>query len=1079
MKKNLQSTKALFGLICLIFVIIFPQDSFAQATGSFNQTGIIRDQGDLKIHGVNVVNKKTGQAVSSNVDGGYSIKANNGDTIQFSMMGYETQKIVADATRKNYNVKLAESNVSLKEVVVTALGIKRDERELGYAFSEVKGSDINKAKETNVINSLAGKVPGLIINSTAGGPAGSSRVIIRGNTSITGNNQPLYVIDGIPMDNSNYGQVGSTTYAGGVDMGDAISAINPDDVDKISVLKGPSAAALYGSSAANGVILITTKKGNNSKELGIELNSTSTIETQLTKLDNVQYLYGQGRSQLLPRDREDAIGTLFTNFGPRLDPNLNYIGFDGVTRPYALVKDNIQNFFQTGSSFNNTIALTSATDKSNFRFSVGDLRYQDIIPKSNIRRNTYTFSGRSKFGDKLSLEVRASYLNEDVNNREALGDSPSNIGFSFNGLANNVDQAVFSNNYKTAQGDYLEWGGGQYHLNPYWVINEMYNKTLKNRLTGSFNLNYVFNKSFSVLIRASTDLTFLNYESYSPRTTPGAVSGTLDGVDQQYATTQADILATYTKQLGQDFNLSLRAGASINSKVQKGTTSQFSNMVITDVVSPNSFADKTVIENDIRRRVNSGYGLATIGYKRFLYLDATIRQDASSTLPQNNNIYTYPSLSSSFVFTDAFKIDPSILSFGKIRASAAEVGNDTDPYLLNVYYGLYPLNFNGNSFGGISSKILPPQNLKPTRTRSFEVGTNLKFFNGRINFDATYYTSRSRDQINIIPGAISSGYSKQIVNAGVIANKGVELLLSGSIMPDRSKFQWDLSVNFARNISKVESLADGIPFLSLSDARWLGLSVIAKPGEQYGAILGYDFQKDSHGNIILDNVTLTPKSSAERQILGKGVFDWTGGITSHFSYGNLSLNAVFDVKYGADLFSMTNLFSMIGGSSLNTVAGRDEWILSEENRLAAKKTAAEWQAAGLTRGFVPQGVVQTGTDANGNPIYTPNTRAVDPSVYWGAYYTDGNGIARPFIYKATYVKVREITISFRLPKTLNTKIGWKDASVGLVARNPFIIYKNVPNVDPDSNYNNGNGQGLEYGSLPSRRGWGLNLNVKF
>jgi TonB-linked SusC/RagA family outer membrane protein len=1039
--------------------------------------GIITDEKGAMIPGASIFNKNNKETAISASDGGYSIKAAGGDSIIIQMIGYERFGFLTKAQRL-MNVRLQSRSETLKDVVVTALGIRREERELGYAFSEVKGEDINKAKETNVINSLAGKVPGLIINSTAGGPSGSSRVIIRGNTSITGNNQPLYVIDGIPMDNSNYGQVGDTKFAEGVDMGDAISAINPDDIDKISVLKGPSAAALYGSSAANGVILITTKKGAKSKELGVELNSTATIENQLTKVDGNQYLYGQGRAGQLPLDQSQAQSTMFTNFGPRLDPSLNAIGFDGVTRPYALAKDNFGSFFRTGSSLNNTLSLTNATDRSNFRFSVSDLRYKDILPNSDIRRNNFTFSGRSKFGSKLDVDVRATYLNEKVNNRAGLGDAPTNIGQNFNGLANNIDQSVFSDTYKSAQGEYVEWGGGAYRLNPYWILYEMSNVTLKDRLTGAFNATYTVNSWLSFLARASTDITFLDYRKYSPRTTPLALSGMMNVLNQKYSTTQADFMATVTKKITPDLNFSARLGASFNQRIRKGTTATYSNMTVTDVISINSYQDKSMEENNLRREIRSAYGLFTFGYKNYLYLDATVRTDASSTLPENNNVYTYPSVSASFIFTDAFKMKSDVLSFGKLRASWAEVGNDTDPYMLDVYYSLYPLAFNGVQPANLATKILPNTNLKPTRTRSFEAGTNLKFFNGRLNFDATYYTSRSRDQINIVPAPVSSGFPKQIINAGMITNKGIELLLSGTPI-SKKNFSWDLTLNFARNINNVESLADDVPFIALSEARWLGLLVAAMPGQKYGAILGYDYQRDPEGNIILNPSSLNPMPTSDRRVLGKGVFDWTGGVMSRLTYKNFSLNAAFDIKYGADIFSMTDLFSVVRGSSVKTLPGREEWIASEQERLAAKKTPAEWQAAGNVKGYVPEGVVQTGTDAGGKPVYTKNTRAVDPSVYWGGFYSDGNGIAVPFIYKATYVKVREITLSYRLPGAFNRKLSIKDAAVGLVARNPFIIYKDIPNVDPDSNYNNGNGQGLEYGSLPSRRGWGINLNVKF
>ncbi|MDQ0104928.1 TonB-linked SusC/RagA family outer membrane protein [Chitinophaga terrae (ex Kim and Jung 2007)] len=1064
--------------ICCCATVLSLCQYYAAAQSPGLIKGKITDESGNAIPAATVSNKNLNQHSISAANGSFSIQARSGDSIIVQMIGYDRQGFVSRGSSQPVNITLHTRTQNLKDVVVTALGIKREERELGYAFSEVNGDDINKAKETNVINSLAGKVAGLVINSTAGGPSGSSRVIIRGNTSITGNNQPLYVIDGIPMDNSNYGQVGNTKFAEGVDMGDAISAINPDDIEKISVLKGPSASALYGSSAANGVILITTKKGTKSKDLGIELNSTSTIENQLTKVNGNQYLYGQGMNGQLPQDQQQAQNTMFTNFGPRLDPNVNIIGFDGVSRPYALAKNNFGSFFRTGSSFNNTLSLTNGNDRSNFRFSASDLRYQDIVPNSDIRRNNFSFSARSKFGQILDLDARATYLNERVNNRQGLGDAPTNIGQNFNGLANNVDQSVFSTTYKSPTGEYVEWGGGQYRLNPYWVLYEMSNVTNKDRLTGSFNANITISKSFSLLARASTDITFLGYQKYSPKTTPLALSGMMNTLDQKYTTNQADLMATFTHKLSPVLDLSARAGISLNQRFRKGTTGTFSNMTVTDVKSINSYQDKSIEENNIRREVRSAYGLVTLGYRNFLYLDGTIRTDGSSTLPKGNNVYTYPSLSTSFIFTDAFNIKSKILSFGKFRASWAEVGSDTDPYMLDLYYSLYPLSFNGSQPANISTKIIPNANLKPTRTRSFETGVNLKFFNGRLTFDGTYYTSHSRDQINIVPAPVSSGFAKQIINAGMITNKGIELMLSGTPI-SRKNFSWDVSVNFARNVNNVESLAPDVPFIALSEARWLGLLVAAMPGQRYGAILGYDYQRDPEGNIILNPTTLNPIPTTDRRVLGKGVFDWTGGLSSRFNYKNFSLNANFDVKYGADIFSMTDLFSVVRGSSVKTLPGREEWIQSEQDRLAQKKTPEEWRAAGMVRGYVPEGVVQTGVDADGKPQYTKNTRAVDPSVYWGGYYSDGNGIAVPFIYKATYVKVRDITLSYRLPRNVSSKLHMKDAQFGFVARNPFIIYKDIPNVDPDSNYNNSNGQGLEYGSLPSRRGWGINLNVKF
>ena len=1070
-------TKVIPGLVSLLLFVFLPKLIFGQ-NGTYNVTGIISDENNQKVPGATVTNKKTKLAVSSNVEGGYSIKASNGDTIQVSSIGSITYLFIASENKKRNDVVLKDDVTTLKAVeVTTALGIKRGERELGYAVTQVSGDDINKAKETNVMNSLAGKVAGLVITGTAGGPAGSSRVVLRGATSITGNNQPLYVVDGIPMDNSNYGQVGSDRFGGGVDMGDAISAINPDDIETISVLKGPAATALYGSLAGNGVILITTKKGTSNRDLGIDFNSTNTIENQLTQYDEVQSIYGQGRSGILPVDQAAAFNSLFTSFGPRLDPNISFVNFDGVTRPYALAKDNIQGFFRTGSSFNNTLALSSSTEKSSFRFSVADLRYKDIVPTSDIRRNTFTLSGRTRFGEKLSLEVRASYMDEKVNNRAGLGDSPSNVGWAFNGLANNIDESLFRTYYKTSAGDYIDWGGGQFRINPYWVINEMYNRTDKDRLTGSVNATYQFTKDFNLNVKAATDITYLQYENFRPRTTPGALAGQLDQTSQRYLTSQVEAIASYTKQLGNDFNIAARVGASINNRNRTGTSSSFSNMLLLDAITPASYQDKVINEIAVPRVLNSVYGLLTIGYKKWLYLDATVRRDESSTLPENNNTYAYPSLSTSFVFTDAFKLKDNVLSFGKLRASVAEVGSDADPFLLNLYYGLNQFPFNGVLNGRISSTIIPNFELKPTRTRSFEVGTNLKFFKNKINLDATYYASRSRDQINTVPAAQSSGFTQQSLNAGSISNRGIELLISGSPLSNSSKIKLDLSVNFARNISKIESLSERVGSdLTLSEARWAGFRVVAKPGEQYGAMMGFDYLRDPNGNPILSAATALPIIDPAQKVLGKSVFDWTGGMMSRISYKNFSLNAAFDVKYGADMFSMTNLFLHVRGLANATLEGRDEWIQSEQERVAAGRTSAQWLADGRQRGLVPTGVINTGTAAA--PVYTANTRGIDPTQYWSTFGTDGNNIASPFVYKATYVKVRELTFTYTLQEAWSKQLGLKGVSISFVARNPFIIYKDVPNVDPDSNYNNSNGQGLEYGSLPTRRGFGFNLNVK-
>ncbi|MFS8081925.1 MAG: hypothetical protein ACMG51_00625, partial [Ginsengibacter sp.] len=807
-------------------------------------------------------------------------------------------------------------------------------------------------------------------------------------------------------------------------------------------------------------------------------NSSATMETLLTRFKNYQYQYGQGTGGTIPKDQAIARSTLFSNFGARLDPNLMIPSFNGGTTSYGLVKNNIENFFQTGSSYSNNVAVSGGNDKSLFRFSYNNLHYNDIVPKTYMDRNTFTLRGSSKILPTLNIDVRASYMNEFVNNRPALADDPANIGFNFVGLANNIDQKVFEKGYQDEFGNYVEWGGGQYHLNPYWVINRMSNKTSKDRIMGGIQLNYDPLPWLSVLGRLNTDFTFLEYTKFSPRTTPGYETGVLEGRNSKYATTNADALITAKKQVTKDLYGSISIGGSILYINSPSTYKRGEDMLLTDAVTFNSFKKLSIQESAYEKQINSYYASLSTGFKSFLYLDATVRRDASSTLPVKNNTYWYPSVGASLILTDALRIQSKVLTFAKIRASAAQVGNDTDPYQLLLNYGLEAFQPSAGSIGGITNIIIPNPDLKPTRTKSIEFGTDLRFFKDRIGLEFTYYSARSRDQINYIDVPTTTGYAKKILNAGTVSNRGIELLLTGKVIASKN-VNWNISFNAAHNKNIVESLADGVSYLTLSDARWLGISIIAKPGLPYGSIIGYDYQRTSDGQIILDPTSLNPLVTEDRTVLGKGTWDWTGGINNTVRYKSFSLNAIVDIKQGADLFSMTNLFAVIRGQEDITLQGRKEWIQSEEERQAAGKSTADWIAAGMVKGYVPKGVVQTGTDPNGKPVYKQNTQAVDPNIYWAGFYGDDKGVATPFIYDASYIKMREITLSYRLPDHISKKINAQEISFGVVSRNPFIIHKNVPNVDPDSNYNNGNGQGFEYGSLPGRRSWGLNLNIKF
>lgn len=1062
--------------VITILTVLAAGSSRAQSGENQVVSGVVTAARDhTPLINATVSQKGTVHSTFTDKQGHFSITVPKSATLVFSYTGYAAQEVSVSG-RTVINIALQEQSKNLDEVVVTALGIKRESRSLGYAVTTLQVDSITQANEPNFINSLSGKVPGMIVTQTAGGPGGSSRVLIRGNTSISGDNQPLYVIDGVPIENTSQGGPGGGKYAMGYDMGDVMSTLNPADIESISVLKGPSASALYGSMASNGVIMITMKKGTR-KKVSVEFNSTATVDKQATRFDDLQKIYGQGINGLLPQDEVESQASTFSNWGPRLDPNVNVIGFDGVERPYTLAEQSLDAFLRNGQSYTNSISVSQAVGKTSFRLAYTNLSTRDIVPKTGLNRHTFNFANTIAINDKLSVSTRLMYMYEKVNNRLALGDAYNNIAKSFFGLANNINPTIFGENYKTPEGDYIEWGGGQWNYNPYWVINEMKNTTNKNRLLGGLTLNYEFAKYFNIQLRGSADQNGTNFEEYSPPTTPQALTGSLAQNDGKITTLQADAMLSFEKDLSDDFNLSARAGVNYYDARNEGFNNLYSLMTITDKIAPNSFTDKAIDKFYLRSVKNSLYGILAVSYKKILYLDGTIRRDASSTLPVENNTYAYPSLSGSFIFSDAIKSLPSFISFGKLRASAAEVGSDTRPYMLGLLYELYPFTFNGVPSGRIASATIPNSRLKPTRTRSFEAGLAMRFLNSRIGFDFTYYTSRSRDQINTVPAPQSSGFSTQIVNVGTISNRGVELAIDAKIL-NNTDLKWNVQFNAARNINNVESLAEGIPFLTLSSARWLGVSVVAMKGLPYGTILGYDFKRDPDGNIILDAATRRPVQTDERQVIGNGTFDWTGGLTNSFTYRNFNLSVSIDIKQGANLFSMTNLYSVARGNDKSTLEGRDEWNQSEAERIAAGMTSTEWFNAGKQKGFIPKGVIET-KGPGGEITYEPNTQAISPSRYWEGYIIDGQGVASPFIYDASYVKVRDVAISCRLGRSFVQSIGLSDVRIGLVARNPLIIKKNVPNIDPDSNTYNGNGQGLELGSLPQRRSYGINLEVKF
>lgn len=1022
--------------------------------------GTVTDEQGEPLIGASIAIKGTTSGVITDFNGQFSIDASKSATLIISYVGYRVEEVQVKG-QSNLKIVLKEDSKIIDEVVVTALGIKRERKALGYSLGEVKGEELAKAKETNVINSLAGKIPGLVVSQTAGGPSGSSRVIVRGSTEMTGNNQPLYVVDGVPLDNTNYGSAG--TY-GGYDLGDGISSINPDDIESMSVLKGPAASALYGSRASHGVILITTKKANTKKKFAVELNSTTTFEKQLTKWDDIQYIYGQGTAGRI--NGTDDQYSSNKNWGPKVDPGLNMTYYDGITRPYVIIPNNIDGFFRTGLTATNTIVVSSVKDDTGIRATYTDMRNRDILPNTKMSRNTLNLRANTTINKKVDLDFKVTYTREDVKNRPALADHRANPARNLMSLATTYDQRWLRDNYKDADGNYYDWNGRDvWNVNPYWILNEMTNESGKDKFMGSALVRYNVNKHLKVQVTGGADISFFNFQDYAAPSSPGFELGQLQVSDFKNKMYNVEALAIYNNSY-KKFDYGITLGGNIYKVDNKTQIVTAKEMVMRDVVALQSFANKEINDGAYRKQINSLYGSINLAYGNFVYLDATLRGDHSSTLPSGNNTYLYPSVSGSFLFSEFFKINPSILPYGKIRVSWAQVGSDTDPYQLGMSYELSPKSYAGYALSQIANTTIPNMDLRPTKTNSAEVGFDLKFLKNRIGVDFTYYTQSSTNQIMRLNTTGTSGYNSMLINAGKIENKGIEIALN--TRPVQTKdFSWDLNINFSKNSNKVKRLASGIKEFELESARWINVKVAAVEGQNYGSILGKDFLRNDAGQIIVDANTGLPKVTEDLRVLGNATWKWTGGITTNLTYRDISLSAIFDIKVGADVYSMSSRSSYLTGKDKATLPGRDAWYESEEKRLQAGLTETKWTPTG---GYLVDGVVEM---ADGT--FEKNAKYVDPEKYW-AHIADQTPV--PFIYDNSYVKVREITLAYRLPKKWINKV-FDDVSVSFVARNPFIIYKNVPNIDPDSNYNNGSGMGLEYGSLPSRRSYGFNVNVKF
>ncbi|WP_164108785.1 MULTISPECIES: SusC/RagA family TonB-linked outer membrane protein [Sphingobacterium] len=1025
-------------------------------------SGVVRDEKGTPMSGVGVRVKGTNVGTVTAAGGLFSLQVPTQDAVLiFSFLGYNSKEVTVNK-QSQLQVTLTEKPEILDDVVVTALGIKRQKKELGYAVSDIDGKDITGFGETNAIASLAGKVAGVSVSTTTNGPSSSSRVVIRGIRELQGSNQPLYVIDGVPAVNGN---IGSADKDGGFDLGDGLGDINPNDIENISVLKGASAAVLYGSRALNGVILITTKNGAYKKGLGIDFNSTLTTETISTKFDEEQKIYGQGSNGLLPRDATNS-NNIASSWGPRFTDAETIFQKDGSVRPYKYIKNNIQDFFQTGVTAMNTISLTGGNKDHNLYASYSNVTNKDIVPTGKFDRNNISFKGSSKIFDQLTLDVKGSLMFEKVKNRPALTDDINNIGNALLNIAANFDQSWLQN-YQNEDGSYIDYTGNPYRANPYWTLNKTLNDSKKVRTGGSANLTYKFNENWSANASAGTDFYKFDFFNFYDLYTPNRAGGSLRMNQLNVREDNFQALLNFSKDISSKFKVDAMAGGNIMKFNRDQILTNGAEINAPGKPLITNFREVQVIPSNPRKEIQSLFGNVMFGYNQFLFLNLQGRNDWSSTLPKGNNSYFYPAADLSVVLSDAFNFSSSAVNYAKLRTSYGQVGSDTDPYKTSFMYSLTGQSMNGLPMGEILGDVIPNAKLKPQRKNSFEVGADLSFFQNRIGLDFTYYNEITKDVLLDLPVNETTGFRFASLNAAKLKNTGVEILLKSTVLSLENSFKWNLSLNFAKNYNTVLDITSGLDAYTVAEARWAGTTIIAEKGKPFGSIIGRTFVLDEQGRRVHDNQGI-PIYTTDPQTLASTLPDWTGGMTNSFQFKGFELRTVIDIRKGGSMYSITNRTMHENGTHLNTQEGRDSWNEYNQERRAFENAGGDPDEINRNnRGFVGAGVNEKGE---------ANTIGVDPYIYWRSVV---DNTATPFIYDGGYVKLRDVGLSYTLPKGMIKNFPLHNLSLGIVGRNLWIMSKHVPNIDPESNYNNGNGQGLEYGSLPGRRSIGFNLKASF
>jgi TonB-linked SusC/RagA family outer membrane protein len=956
-------------------------------------------------------------------------------------------------------VTLTDKATYLDEVVVTALGVSKAKKSLGYATQNIKGENINGNTSTNIVNALAGKAAGVRITN-AQGDIGASRIVIRGETSIAGNNQPLFIVDGVPVDNSQLLPVTGRDQSR--DFRNAIADLNPEDIESLNVLKGPNAAALYGSRAAHGVILITTKKGKSQNGLGVSVTAGVTLSTVAT-LPEFQNEFGQGAEGKFSYVNGKGGGVndgVDESWGPRLDGRLiPQFHSNGEAVPWVAHPDNVRDFFETGVTQDYGISVSDAGDKYSYRLGANFQDQRSVLPNTEIKKTNFTFSGDYQLSKRVKAGANLSYIITDAPNVPS-GGSPtgsnyraSSIMLQFLWFGRQVDTKELYNGYKNNR----SWNAS-YYDNPYWECYFNTTEQNRNRIIGDVHFSVNLLEGLDFRFRSGTDY-YNDRRKYKIKT--GSVgSGSPDGsyAEDAYTVSEnnTEALFNYQRSFSDDWSVDALAGFNVRDNTYANNWQKATKLAAPDLYTLSNSKDPLESANEFKRlRVYSGFASAQVGFRSWAFLNLTGRNDWSSTLSAGKRSYFYPSITASVVLTEALKVESRTLSFLKVRGGWSEVGSDADPYQLVTTYNIQQA-FNGNPIQ-VSSTTKNNPDIRPERTQSTEVGLEAGFLKNRLSVDIALYNTNSVDQILNVQTSVASGFSSQIINAGKINNKGVEVQLNATPVK-RGGFKWDAGLNYAVNRSKVVALDDeGLLTRYVIGAA--GPQIIAAVGERYGAIYGVAYRRNEKGDILVGNNGL-PLRDPNNKILGYFTPDWTGALSSTFSYKNLSLSVLLDASFGASLYSGSAATGVRAGVYANTVFGR-----------SAEFGGLTWtDNNGNVR---DDGVVFQGVNENTGQ---PN----DVKISAQSYYNASNGIHERYIYDASYVKLRDVSLSYTFDSKALQKFGLNSLTVAAVGHNLAILFRDKDlNVDPEIALNTGNVQGVEALTRPTTRSFGVNIKFNF